>query len=344
MKYCRLTYIVVLIGLCGIIAGCAHHRPVQSLGWPPPPEKPQIVYQQSIYGSYNLKRSMFGRVKDFLLGKSPDLSISKPYGIAYDGKARLYIADTGKKGIMVMDFSDGSVQFFNSLGAYGRLVEPVNVILDGKGNVYVADTRLSRIAVFDRSGIFSHFIGDAGELASPVGLAYWKNPKQTGTDRLYVVDAKLHTVKIFSPAGEKLGSFGRRGDQRGEFYHPLGIGVNSGDTVYVVDAFHFAVQAFNADGDFLFSFGPTPTGIGSMARPRAIAIDSDNHVYVTDALNNNVQMYDNRGQLLVTFGVTGFAPGQFRLPAGICITDDDAIYVADSINRRIQEFKYLAVR
>ncbi len=39
------------------------------LAWPPPPEKPVIVYVGSIYGSRNLDRSFFGRMNDFLFGR-----------------------------------------------------------------------------------------------------------------------------------------------------------------------------------------------------------------------------------------------------------------------------------
>jgi DNA-binding beta-propeller fold protein YncE len=308
------------------------------LGWPPPPRAPIIVFEQSIYGTHSLQRSFLGRVKDFVFGKSPDLSLDKPYGMTYDGHSKLYVADTGKKGVAVLDFQAGSMRRFSSLGAQGRLAEPVNIILDQTGNLYVADTGLGRVAVLDPDGEFTRFVGAAGDLEAPVGMAFTRDQ-----DMLYVVDARLHLVKIFDvDHGHLVGSFGGRGDQRGEFYHPLGIAISATDTVYVVDAFHFAVQAFDLEGRFLFSFGPTTNGIGTMARPRGIAIDSDNQIYVTDALNHNVQIYDSRGKLRLTFGAQGLGTGQFRLPAGICITSENRIYVADSINRRIQEFRYLS--
>lgn len=323
-----------------VVAGCSHNTQLdKELGWPPPPSEPRIVYRQSLYGSQNLSRSFFGRFKDFLFGRSPDMDIDKPYGIVYDGDSKLYIADTGKKGILALDFAAGKARFFNSLGAHGKLGEPVNVILDKSGNIYVADTKLGKVVVFSKDGKFSHFIGADGELESPVGMAILNE-----RSRLYVVDSKRHQVKIFTLEGACIGTFGQRGDQQGEFYHPLGIAISEGDTIYIVDSFHFAVQAFDLNGEYLFSFGPRQDGIGSMARPRAIAIDSDNNLYVTDALNDNIQMYNSRGELLMTFGAVGLSPGKFRLPAGICITDDDRIYIADSINRRIQEFQYLAER
>ncbi len=327
-----LLAVSVLLGLAG--CGGSGSGKIE-LGWPPAPREPMIVYEQTIYGSQNLKRSFFGKIGDFLFGKSMDMALGKPYGVLFDGKDRLYIADTSKKGIMILDFGSGKVDFIESLGAYGRLGEPVNMVLDDLGNLYVSDTRLRKVVVFDIEGQFSHFIGE-GELTSPVGMALGPDDRT-----LYVVDAARHEVKIFSTDGEMISSFGGRGDMQGEFYHPLGLAISNSDTLYVVDSFHFAIQAFDLEGNYLFSFGPTGKGQGSLARPRSIAIDSDGNLYVTDALKNNVQIFDPAGRLILQFGMRGLQPGQFRLPAGICITEDNRIFVVDSINQRIQEFRYL---
>lgn len=320
-----------------LTAGCSRGpKPGTEIGWPPPPQKPKVVYVDAIYGSSNLKRSFFGAVKDFLFGKAAGQEIGKPYGVFRADNGKLYIAETARKGILVVDIEAGTIKAYNSMGVYGQLVEPVYVILDNDENIYVADTRLKKVVVFDKEFKFSHFIGVNGELEGPVGLAFDK----TG-ELLYVVDTKLHMVKIFTRDGTLTDSIGRRGDEKGEFYHPLNVAINDGDTVYIVDSFHFAVQAFDSAGKFLFSFGPTAVGMGTLARPRDIAIDSDGHLYVTDAVRNNVQVFEADGTLLLRLGGGGQQLGQFRLPAGICIDDDDFIYISDSINGRIQILKYL---
>lgn len=326
-----LTVILILATACGREV----KRP-PDLSWPPPPAKPRITFVKSLYGTQNLKRSFPAKIKDFLFGKSPTMNITKPYGVLYDGESKLYVADTAKKGILVFDLKAGGAKFYNSLGKHGKLGEPVNIIFDSDNNIYVADTKLGKVAVFSDDFAFSHFIGDNGELISPVGMAFDKT-----TNNLYVVDTQLHKVKIFSRNGTKLGEFGGRGDQQGEFHYPLGIAISPNDTIYVVDSFHFAVQAFDLNGNYLFSFGPQPTGTSEMARPRSIAFDSRLNLYVTDALNNNVQVYNDSGELLYRFGGLGYDPGKFRLPAGIFI-EKDLIYVSDSINNRIQIFRYMA--
>lgn len=326
-----------VVGLILNLAGCASTGgPAVELYWPPPPATPVVEFSRSIHGTASLRRSFFGRLKDFLFGKSPDQFLSRPYGVASNGRSKLYLADTGKKEIVVLDLATGTGTTIRSAGPREKLQEPVNVTLDRAGSIYVADTRLGKIIVYKRDGTFSHSIGGQGELSSPVGMAIDEE-----RERIYVVDSQQHEVHIFTLGGAHVSRFGGRGDERGEFYHPLGIAISPGDTMYVTDTFHFAVQAFDLEGNFLFSFGHKRRGIGRMARPRDVALDSDGHVYITDALKHEIQVYDPEGTYLFSIGQKGVEAGQFRLPAGICITASGHIYVADSINRRIQEFVYL---
>jgi DNA-binding beta-propeller fold protein YncE len=324
--------------LAAVLAGCASTgQPDVVLLWPEPPDQPVVEYNRSILGTVSLERSFFGRVKDFLFGESPDHYFSKPYGVASDGRSKLYLADTGTKSIVILDMDAGTSKVIRSAGPRQDLVEPVNVIVDRAGNIYVADTGLGKVAIYDKNRVFLRYIASEGRLVSPVGMAIHE-PSQ----RLYVVDSQQHQVHVFALDGAYVASFGGRGDERGEFYHPLGIAISRGDTIYVTDAFHFAVQAFDLEGNYIFSFGPRPRGVGTMARPRDVALDSDGHVYVTDALKHEVQVYDTAGGFLFAIGTAGAGEGQFRLPAGICITETGQIFVADSINRRVQEFVYLS--
>jgi DNA-binding beta-propeller fold protein YncE len=140
---------------------------------------------------------------------------------------------------MSFSLDKGEVDVMESLGPHGRLVQPVNVVSDQAGNIYVADTGLHRVVVFDSEGEFSHFIGK-DILETPVGMALDK-----GNDSLFVVDSGHHDVKIFSLNGEHIGGFGKRGDQQGEFYHPLGIQILDDGRILIVDSLHFAVQVFD---------------------------------------------------------------------------------------------------
>lgn len=321
----------LLLGGCGKPPG-----PMEELYWPKAPQAPKIKFVETIYGDENLKRSFWGGVRDFFFGKGDRHLMGKPYGVTYDGKSKLFIADTAKKGILVLDLEGGTSKFFNSLGSQGYLAEPVYVKLDKDGLIYVSDTQLKRVVVFTPDYEFSHFIGSSEDFRGPVGIAFSKNE-----DRIFIVDSQGHKVKIFAKDGGFIGEFGHRGDKLGEFHYPLTVAVNKGDSVYIVDSFHSSVQVFDIDGTFLFSFGASENYPGPMARPRDIAIDSDNNIYITDAIRNAVHIYDNSGRVLLRFGQGGVKAGEFRLPAGISIDDDDFIYIGDSINKRVQVFRYL---
>ena len=333
--------VILGVMLAVTLVGCGGPpQPERELRWPPPPREPVIEWLGTISSSRDLKRSFFGRIKDFLFGKAADLFIGKPWGVTGDGKGRLYIADTARKGILVLDLHAGTARFYSSLGPHGVLREPVYVLVDSYDTIYVADTELKRVAVFSSDFAFQRFLAPEGEFVAPVGMAFDRRE-----ERLFVVDTRAHEVKVFGRDGRKLYSFGGRGDEQGQFHYPVTVAVSDGDTVYVVDSFHFAVQAFDLDGNFLFSFGPTRAGIGKMARPRDIALDSEGRVYVSDATRNNVQMYTAAGEFLMAFGEGGLGPGQFRLPAGLYIDRrSNRIYVADSINKRVQLFRYLTQR
>lgn len=332
----KITVITIVIIQLLLVSCGQPSKSGQQIGWPLPPSEPRIIYRDVITGTQDLTRSFWGKMKDFFLGKAENQGIGKPYGVCLaDGK--IYLADTSKKGITLIDLEAGVIKFFNSLGAHGTLQEPVYVALDHENNIYVSDTKLGKIAVFDSRHRFLYFIGDYGELTGPVGIVFDRSG-----ERLFVVDTQEHMVKIFSRQGELLGQFGRRGDEQGEFYFPLTATISRGDTLYIVDSFHFAIQAFDLDGNYLFTFGPNPAGGSSLQRPRDIAMDSDNHLYITDAISNSVKIFDTQGRSLLVFGNEGAGAGQFRLPAGIAIDKNNMIYIADSMNGRIQKFEYIS--
>ena len=336
MRHIKLACLVfalsaLLLGSCGKPPG-----PAEEIYWPKAPLAPKIQYVRTIYGNESLKRSFWGSIRDFFFGKGDRHSMWKPYGVTYDGRSKLFIADTAKKGILVLDLDKGTSKFFNSLGSQGYLAEPVYIKLDRDGLIYVSDTKLKRVVVFTPVYEFSHYIGSDEDFEGPVGIAFSKNE-----DRIFIVDSQGHKVKIFTKDGGFMDEFGHRGDKLGEFHYPLTVATNNGDSVYIVDSFHSSVQVFDIDGTFLFSFGSSESHPGPMARPRDIAIDSDNNIYITDAIRNAVHIYDNTGRVLLRFGQGGVEAGEFRLPAGISIDRDDYIYIGDSINKRVQVLRYL---
>ena len=99
MKRMNLKYAVIL-GLFCLSTSCSRRGAGDAaLAWPPPPEKPKILYVSSIYGSQSLTRGFFGKLKDFLVGKSLTRDIA---------------TITFGKNILAQRFNVGSTQYLIS--------------------------------------------------------------------------------------------------------------------------------------------------------------------------------------------------------------------------------------
>jgi sugar lactone lactonase YvrE len=65
---------------------------------------------------------------------------------------------------------------------------------------------------------------------------------------VYVVDAMMHGMQLFTRQGELLLSVGNQGQGAGEFWLPNGIYITKDNTIYVADAYNKRVQVFRYIG------------------------------------------------------------------------------------------------
>ena len=75
-------------------------------------------------------------------------------------------------------------------------------------------------------------------------------------DTIYVTDAALNRVVLFSLDGTYLDAFGKRGSGAKEFKEPLGIAVYE-KLIFVADSGNRRIQIFGPNGVYLKSIGPT---------------------------------------------------------------------------------------
>ena len=77
-----------------------------------------------------------------------------------------------------------------------------------------------------------------GELDLPSAVAI-------DTDNLvHVIEYANHRITVFTPEGQFVLSFGRKGQGPGEFYFPSGVAVDDSGVVYVCDTFNNCVVLF----------------------------------------------------------------------------------------------------
>jgi DNA-binding beta-propeller fold protein YncE len=192
------------------------------------------------------------------------------------------------------------------------------------------------VVAIDADGDLRAVFGKPGDLENPTDAAL-----SPDGSRLFVADSKAHRIVVFDAAsGERLSSFGRRGEGEGEFGFPTSLAFDTAGNLLVVDQINSRVQVLAEDGSYLDEFGSLGVGFANFVRPKDVAIDELDLVYVTDAAFNNVQIFDPDYGLLTFIGSGGGEPGQFQIASGVAV-QGDRFAVVDQLNRRVQVFRFV---
>ena len=146
-------------------------------------------------------------------------------------------------------------------------------------------------------------------------------------------------ISIFSPAGEKLRSFGSKDSGHGQFNYPRGVAVDDDGNILVADGNNHRIQKFTPDGKFIMSVGKKGSDPLEFSDPTGIAIHPLNKsVYIVDYNNHRVQILNPDLTFSSSFGSEGRDNEQFSHPWNVACDSTGNVYVADCENKRIQVF------
>jgi DNA-binding beta-propeller fold protein YncE len=177
--------------------------------------------------------------------------LERPTGVACDASG-IYVSETaGHRIIVVSDPgtpASMTVKRFGSRGSgAGELNYPVPLWLDGS-DLWVGDTLNFRLQVFDpRDGESKGSFGKVGD--SPGENPRIKGVAVDARGRLWVSDAYLDQVSVYTREGQFLVSIGLRGESPGMFSFPAGIAASSGRLVAVADSLNRRIQIFRIEAD-----------------------------------------------------------------------------------------------
>jgi DNA-binding beta-propeller fold protein YncE len=264
-------------------------------------------FEQLAVFEFDFANKKFSRVG----GK--DKQFERPSGIAIDDDENLYVVETEKKGIQVLNKNGAELRFITD----PSINRPTGIAIDRKRQrIYLADTSHSAdkdhtVKIFDLQGKLLGAIGKGkgsapGEFLFPTYVAV----DQAGN--VYVTDTLNSRVQKFDPEGKYLDYFGERGTGWGMFDKPKGVALDSFDNLYAVDSGWSNVQIFNQKKQILLFFGGRGSYPGLLMNPTAIAIDKNNRIYVADNLNHRVEVY----QLVNTTAADSYQAPPDAKPAG----------------------------
>lgn len=300
-----------------------------------------------------------------------------PRGVAVDGSANVYVADTYNHTIRkvtpsgVVTTLAGSPRVSGTAegtGSSARFTSPQGVAVDANGNIYVADTNNHVIREVTPNGVVTTLAGSpkASGTADGTGSAAQFTQLQgvavDGSGNLYVADINNHTIRKVAPSGvvtTLAGSPGVSGTADGtgssaQFFLPQGVAVDGNGNVYVADTNNHTIRKVTPVGVVTTLAGSprvsgTADGTGSAAQfssPQGVAVDGSGNVYVADTANHTIRKVTPSGIVITIGGKPGMAgkqagvgpSGLFSFPSCVVVSLSNGIlYVADSGNHRISK-------
>ena len=155
---------------------------------------------------------------------------------------------------------------------------------------------------------------------------------------IIVTEASEHCISIFSPAGEKIKSFGFRGSSPGQFNTPKGIALDFDDSILVADNHNDRIQKFTSTSRGTAFVAAVNSS--NFRRPVGIAVHPQSRkVYVADSHNHCVQILNPDLTFSCSFGSRGSGTiGQFQFPYDVAFDSCGNVYVVDGGNHCIQVF------
>ena len=183
------------------------------------------------------------------------------------------------------------------------------------------------VTVYPDPRQLGHPVRTVTGLDHPYGIAF--NSHQ----EMIVSECWGHKVSIFDIRGQKIRTFGSRGNSPDQMEHPAGIATDDTDNIYV-GSWH-KLQKFTSRGELIKYIGREGSKEGEFDDPRGVTL-YDNQVYVCDRNNHRIQVFDLDLNFVRSIGSCGKGRGEFGAPFDVKFDTAGNMYVAEFVNERVQ--------
>lgn len=263
--------------------------------------------------------------------------LRRPSSVAVAPNGNIYVADTGKKRIVVFDAEGNFVTTYGNVGeGETDIWEPLGVAVAPDGRSYVVEKSKKKIVLFDAQN----------QPIKAVTLEEYPLSARVANDQLFVTTES--GVLIADLDGNLETGYIKRGKQPGEFDRPGAVAVGEDGTLYVADSLNYRIQAIGTDGQPIWQYGqPLPEGATQnmtqdsgqiFGLPASITIDENGYLYVVDGLNSELVILEaETGERIEKIGDVGHDDGKFYYPDGIDY-GDGRLVIADKYNDRVEVF------
>ncbi|HHJ05974.1 MAG TPA: hypothetical protein ENK24_00575, partial [Anaerolineae bacterium] len=236
----------------------------------------------------------------------------EPRDIAVDARGRVYVADTGVRGIVVFSDSQKIDTWTETLD--GPFEEPLALVVDEDDFVWALDSTRQWVYRFDRDGNpMDKLGGPDAALYHPRGLALLKRPE--GGQMLAIVNTGVGQLNLYAPDGASLGVVGSFGEGPGQLDEPVDVIQDEFASYYITEGHNVKRwQRLDPYGKFLaaWSVPDAPAALDGLHLTWA----PDGSVLMTNSLAGELRRYSPvDGALLDSWpAIDGVS---FQKPVGI---------------------------
>lgn len=160
---------------------------------------------------------------------------NNPTAIAVSSSGMVFVADRSNRNVQIFRADGVYLNALNGENA-SKLSSPVAMVFDQRDNLYILDASRNSVLAYSSGGQSLAELGKTKEsslLSEPVSL-------MAANDEVLVLD--VNQVKVFSPKGQLVRTFGAKGSGVGAFSDPTSIAYAGGSNLMISDNGNKRVQ------------------------------------------------------------------------------------------------------
>ena len=302
---------------------------------------------------------------------------TNPFGVAFDGKGKVYVAEYQGGRILLID-PDSKLRIYSGNGEKGFAGDGLdakeavyngihNVVRASNGDLYVSDTRNNLIRKIDgKTNITSTiagmpgkkgFSGDGGlatraKLADPISISL--SPDETTlliadiqNKRIRAIDLKTELIRTVAGNGNR--GIPKDGENALEqpLADPRAAIMDGAGNLYVLERNGNALRVVRPDGEIFTLAGTGKKGArdgpalkSTFSGPKHLCMDKEGRIIIADDNNHLIRMYDPETKKVSTIlGGKAKPATKLNRPHGVAVAPDGTLWVCDSWNDRILTLK-----
>ena len=266
----------------------------------------------------------------------PGYNFAECTGVDLDAKGNVWVFNRGHWPLLQFDRSGKMLRAYST--DMFRFVSPHGLRVAPDGNLWAVDVDGHLVFKLSPEGRILLVIGQrqglAGTNDAEDGFNRPTNTAFRANGNIYISDGYNNGRVIeFSPTGEYVRHWGKRGTGDGEFNLVHDVAVDPAGRVYVADRANERVQVFDADGKFLAKWTNlgAPWGLYYAAK--------ENALYLCDGKYDRILKLSLDGEVLGVLSSYGVAPGKLSYVHSIAVDPaDGSLYTVEIKTWRVQKW------